>query len=206
MKFTRSVMSALALLMVSAVSYGDVVVVDFEDNAIDSGTQDGSLGGYSVMSNGCSFTTSDSWSGLENELDGSVNGSTHIFGSSITMTCGGSFDLLTWHQGEDYVEFGSGDGISNRLDLFFADGTSLLDILVPLDGSFGFQGWQFADPSLPVDLISVRWFSDGTFGDEVPYQFALDNIRVDVPEPGTLALLGLGLVGIGASRRRRSKA
>lgn len=36
-------------------------------------------------------------------------------------------------------------------------------------------------------------------------QFAVDNIAF-VPEPGTIALLGLGLIGIGAAKRRRAAA
>jgi hypothetical protein len=39
---------------------------------------------------------------------------------------------------------------------------------------------------------------------DVPAQFALDNLRVDIPEPGTLALLALALVAAGAFSRRRA--
>jgi hypothetical protein len=34
----------------------------------------------------------------------------------------------------------------------------------------------------------------------------IDDVRVNVPEPGALALLGLGLLGLGVARKRNKRA
>ena len=48
---------------------------------------------------------------------------------------------------------------------------------------------------------AVNLSFEGAGGDN--FGMLLDNVSVSVPEPGTLALLGLGLVGAGLARRRR---
>jgi hypothetical protein len=190
---------AVGLMTGPIAAQAGIVTVDFEDPGLAAGTANGTFGGFSVSSNGCAFTTSAAYSGLENGVDGSDNGTTHLFGSDVTMTCGGVFDLVSWDMAEDYEAL----AIYFLIDLVYADGSSLTQGGT-LDGAFGFQTWSnCCDAGL--NLLSVRWYTndlDTTGG--IPAQFALDNIRVNVPEPSTLALLGLGLLGLGLGKRRKT--
>lgn len=64
--------------------------------------------------------------------------------------------------------------------------------------------WGFIDPTVAYKRIGFR--NAGTGGDI----FAFDDMvigsreQIDIPEPGSLVLAGLALVGLAASRRRRS--
>jgi hypothetical protein len=52
----------------------------------------------------------------------------------------------------------------------------------------------------------VRFFAFSTANKQSGFSApAIDDVRVNVPEPGTLALLGLGLFGVSFGRKRRAR-
>lgn len=92
------------------------------------------------------------------------------------------------------------DGVSPEVTFtgFLLGGGTVTQTFQPL--SFGFSDFFF-DASFS-NLTSISWNQGPYDGDA--HQF--DNINlnvVKVPEPATIALLGLGLAGIGFARRKR---
>jgi len=133
-------------------------------------------------------------------------------GQTITdqfLTSGLEFDSATVNAGSLLFVGGGGIGIDfastqNHFGVgypgavkfdFFLDG-----VLVETSSRFGGSGAGFfaGVTGLTFDRVVISdWVDNFVFIDRVYFA------SVDVPEPGTLALLGLGLVGMGYARRRK---
>lgn len=91
--------------------------------------------------------------------------------------------------------------------LSFYDGNTLVGSITGNDVVASPNGDQGVNGTLYVNIISDTAFNR-IVATSSQYAFEFDNIAFNetnpVPEPGTLALLGLGLLGAGAMRRRRS--
>ena len=208
----RQIACATALLMATGLAHA--TVIDFEEVPDTADIQTSlSTQGYLFTSEhfhtpGSSNTYSPFvWNGTN--YIGYESGRGHPL--AMSRADGGSFSLYSLDVAEfysapnsdrpnaDLIEiWGLGAGGQTMVHQFTLDG-----VYDGRNGAIDFQ--HFVLPSIFSDLSSVvftglRWGgADGGI--------SLDNIEVvptSVPEPGTLALFGLGLLAAGAARRRRA--
>ncbi|WP_205836533.1 PEP-CTERM sorting domain-containing protein [Iodobacter violaceini] len=159
---------------------GSFITEDFSDNSL--------IAGLNVSGTGPRFSISD------NRVNDSLTGpnSTTISYSGKTKGFGGNFDLTP-----------SGPGKGLKLSL--SDG-SLFNFTLPDEISNTYAGQFFG-------FVSDQYFSTvkltaGTQGIFPSESYNFDNIVIataPVPEPETYALMGIGLIGLFAARRRKVK-
>lgn len=210
-----SLLSVCGLANAVVLTFDEIPAQEAIQTSVDSG-------GYHFTSNHMHTYGCGHW-----DLVAS-NGTTHLGyesgrGAPITMTRadGGTFSLLSLDASEFYPNSGGDRPNAEFLRIVgtWLDGaTATLDVVLDgilADGTGGVVDFEhFTLPALFTNVSSIIFTGlrfEGRDGG-----VAIDNLDVEVggvvtppdsthvPEPGTLALLGMGLLGMGAARRRKA--
>jgi hypothetical protein len=75
-----------------------------------------------------------------------------------------------------------------------------LDLSSP--GTAPYTEFFYTTPVANGATMQFRWFDDNAYAYSPDTMYAIDNVVVNIPEPGTLSLLGLGALALIARRRR----
>lgn len=180
-------------------------VIDFNDNS------DRVYWVASVVSDGFLATENNNESGktplgtnVAIDSSGQSNGTVHL--DSWTNSSNDSVWTLTQQNGADFslnsFDFASGyTNSSDQASMLTLTGTKSDTSIVTT--VFNLSGGSFQTLQVSPDFTNLTSVSFDAFGTN--NRAAYDNIVVnaaDVPEPASLVLLGAGLLGVGAVRRR----
>ena len=176
----RLAMVAAALLL-SGAAQADGLVTNggFETGDFTGWTQFGNTGFSGVDDNNPHSGSFAAFFGPVGSLGG--------ISQAIATNPGGQYAVDFWLANEG--------GTPSEFVFNWDGGVAETDLVNP--GAFGYTHFTYnLTATLPSTLISFSFRQDPAF-------LFLDDVRV-VPEPTTLALLGLGLAGLGFARRKNA--
>ena len=180
-------LALLAVLLSPMAANADPIVLDFDGATLGS-FQTGNLSedGYTITVDAGHYDIFSSGGGNQYfHIDEQMFGLTTV---TLSMEGGGLFDALSF----DVVQAAIA---SNVFDIVAIGGTGIVSAPT-VQGLFNFgAGFQGISALVITQTVSAAGIGFG-FDD-------LTLEAVTIPEPGTLALLGIGLLGMGLSRRRK---